>query len=122
MTIGTTTISADAPTDTITLIAGNNITLTPDSTNDKITIAATYTLADLMGSSAKGSTTQPVYWNGSSWQNTTYTLGASVPSGAKFTDTVYTLPAATTSTLGGVIVGGGLAVASDGTVSVENHS
>lgn len=122
VTIGTTTISADAPTDTITLIAGNNITLTPDSTNDKITIAATYTLADLMGSSAKGSTTQPVYWNGSSWQNTTYTLGASVPSGAKFTDTVYTLPAATTSTLGGVIVGGGLAVASDGTVSVENHS
>ena len=47
----------------------------------------TYTLAGLMGSSAKGSATQPVYWNGSAWTNTTYTLGKSVPSNAVFTDT-----------------------------------
>ena len=40
-----------------------------------------------MGSSAKGSTTQPVYWDGSAWQNTTYTLSKSVPSNAVFTDT-----------------------------------
>ena len=104
VTIGDTTVSADTTTDTLTLVAGSNITLTPDATNDKITIAATnstYTLAGLMGSSAKGSTTQPVYWTGSAWANTSYTLGASVPSGAKFTDTVYTLPTAS-STLGGV--------------------
>ena len=104
VTISDTTISADTTTDTLTLVAGSNITLTPDATNDKITIAATnstYTLAGLMGSSAKGSTTQPVYWTGSAWANTSYTLGASVPSGAKFTDTVYTLPTAS-STLGGV--------------------
>lgn len=61
----------------------------------------TYTLAGLMGSAAKGSATQPVYWNGSAWANTTYTLGKSVPSDAKFTDTVYSLPTAS-STLGGV--------------------
>lgn len=61
----------------------------------------TYTLAGLMGSSAKGSATQPVYWTGSAWANTTYTLGKSVPSDAKFTDTVYSLPTAS-STLGGV--------------------
>lgn len=61
----------------------------------------TYTLAGLMGSSAKGSATQPVYWTGSAWANTTYTLGKSVPSDAKFTDTVYSLPTAG-STLGGV--------------------
>ena len=104
VTIGDTTVSADTTTDTLTLVAGSNITLTPDATNDKITITATnstYTLAGLMGSSAKGSTTQPVYWTGSTWANTSYTLGASVPSGAKFTDTVYTLPTAS-STLGGV--------------------
>ena len=47
----------------------------------------TYTLAGLMGSSAKGSTTQPIYWNGSAFANTSYTLGTSVPSGAVFTDT-----------------------------------
>ena len=46
--IGDVTIAADIKTDTITLVAGNNITLTPDATNDKITIAAkdtTYSLS-----------------------------------------------------------------------------
>lgn len=38
--VGNTTIAADSKTDTLTLEAGNNITLTPDSTNDKVTIAA----------------------------------------------------------------------------------
>lgn len=65
------------------------------------TASHTHTLASLMGNAAKGSTTQPVYWTGSAWANTTYTLGASVPSNAKFTDTVYVLPTAS-STLGGV--------------------
>lgn len=41
--IGNTTIVADGKTDTVELTAGNNITLTPDATNDKITIAATDT-------------------------------------------------------------------------------
>lgn len=40
VTIGSTTIAADKQTDTLTLIAGNNITLTPDATNDEITIAS----------------------------------------------------------------------------------
>lgn len=53
---------------------------------------STYSLADLMGNSAKGSATQPVYWNGSTWANTTYTLAKSVPSNAIFTDTKYTHP------------------------------
>lgn len=43
-----------------------------------------------------------------------FTVGASVPAGAKFTDTVYTLPKATTSTLGGVKV--------DGTTITANSS
>lgn len=41
--VGSTTIAADAKTDTLELAAGNNVTLTPDSTNDKVTIAATDT-------------------------------------------------------------------------------
>ena len=41
--IGNTTIVADGKTDTVELAAGNNITLTPDATNDKITISATDT-------------------------------------------------------------------------------
>lgn len=46
--VGSTTITADSINDTLTLVAGSNITLTPDATNDKVTIAAkdtTYTAA-----------------------------------------------------------------------------
>ena len=38
--VGETTIAADTKTDTLTLEAGNNVTLTPNATSDKITIAA----------------------------------------------------------------------------------
>lgn len=38
--VGSTTITADQKTDTLTIAAGSNITLTPDAANDKITIAA----------------------------------------------------------------------------------
>lgn len=41
--VGNTTISANSPTDTLALVAGNNVQITPDSTNDKITISATDT-------------------------------------------------------------------------------
>ena len=98
----TTTASANGGSITVTDIkydAQGHIT---GSTDRTITLSqTTYTLAGLMGSAAKGSATQPVYWNGSAWTNTTYTLGKSVPADAKFTDTVYTLPTAS-STLGGV--------------------
>lgn len=38
---GQSDVSADAATDTLTLIAGNNITITTNATNDSITIAST---------------------------------------------------------------------------------
>lgn len=38
VTVGSTTIAADSATDTLTLVAGTNVTITPDATNDKITI------------------------------------------------------------------------------------
>ena len=37
-------IAANTPTDTLTLVAGSNITITPDATNDKITISSTSTI------------------------------------------------------------------------------
>lgn len=40
VTVGATTIAADTTTDTLTLVAGDNVELTPDATNDKITINA----------------------------------------------------------------------------------
>jgi hypothetical protein len=41
ITVGSTTIEADTATDTLTLVAGSNVTLTPNAANDKITIATT---------------------------------------------------------------------------------
>lgn len=43
--VGSTTVVADAKTDTLELVAGSNVTLTPDADNDKVTIAATDTTA-----------------------------------------------------------------------------
>ena len=79
----------------------------------------TYTLAELVGSTAIGTATNPIYWDGTKFVKTTYTLGASVPADAKFTDTVYTLPTASSSTLGGIKLGTGLTAAADGTVNVS---
>ena len=55
--VGSTTIEADSKTDTLELAAGSNVTLTPDATGDKVTIAATNTTySDFTGatSSAAG--------------------------------------------------------------------
>lgn len=68
-----------------------------------------------------GSATQPIYFSNGVPVNTKYELNATVPSSAKFTDTVYTLPNATSSVLGGVKVGTNISV-NDGTISVANAS
>ena len=52
--VGSTSIVADSATDTLTLEAGNNVTLTPDATNDKVTIAATDTTYSAATTSAAG--------------------------------------------------------------------
>lgn len=67
-----------------------------------------------------GSATQPVYFSGGKPVACTYTLGKSVPSNAVFTDTKYTLPKATTSTLGGVMVDGNtITIDSSGKISAS---
>lgn len=52
--VGSTTVAADTATDTLTLVAGTNVTITPDATNDKITIAATDTTYPVATQSANG--------------------------------------------------------------------
>ena len=51
--------------------------------------------------SSAGSATQPVYFSGGKPVATTYTIGASVPSGAKFTDTTYSAMKGATSSAAG---------------------
>lgn len=55
--VGNTTIAADSKTDTLTLTAGSNITLTPNATSDSITIAATTITVD---DSLSSTSTNPV--------------------------------------------------------------
>ena len=52
--VGSTTIAADSKTDTLALVAGSNVTLTPDATNDKVTISATDTKYSAATTSAAG--------------------------------------------------------------------
>lgn len=52
--VGSTTVAADTAADTLTLVAGNNVTLTPDAKNDKITIAAKDTTYSAATTSAAG--------------------------------------------------------------------
>lgn len=52
--VGNTTVEADSADDTLELIAGSNVTLTPDSTNDTVTIAATDTTYSNATTSAAG--------------------------------------------------------------------
>jgi hypothetical protein len=52
--IGNTTIEASSKTDYLTFSAGNNITLTPNTTNNTIAIAATNTTYNVVSTSADG--------------------------------------------------------------------
>lgn len=62
------------------------ITSATDGTN---TFNGSAASAVKLDTTTAGSATQPVYFSGGKPVATTYTLGASVPSGAKFTDTTY---------------------------------
>jgi hypothetical protein len=126
--VGSTTIAADSKTDTLTLTAGSNITLTPNTTNDSITISASgssYSLP-LASNSTRGgiklsSSTQGGTPNGiTATSGRTYAVQVNSNEQAvvnvPWTDTKYTLPTASASTLGGVKVGSGLAI-SNGVLS-----
>ncbi len=128
--VGSTTIAADSKTDTLTLTAGSNITLTPNATNDSITISASgssYSLplasnntrggiklsSDTRGGTPNGITTT----SGRTYAvqvNSNEQAVVNVP----WTDTKYALPTASASTLGGVKVGSGLSI-SNGVLSTS---
>ena len=88
VTVGNATVEADSPTDTLTLAAGNNIELTADTTNGKITISSSYVEA---GASTSG----------------IVTTGNQTFAGVKtFSDTT----ASSDTETGAVVISGGLGV------------
>ena len=97
--VGSTTISADSKTDSLTLIAGSNVTLTPNATDDSVTIAATdtvYTHPTTSGNKhipAGGSSGQVLKWSAdgtATWgtdNDTTYSAGTGISlSGTTFSN------------------------------------
>ena len=122
-TVNNHTVNTDVPSDAVftdtvyTLpIATTEILggVMPDGTT--ITVDGNGVISSSKASA--GSKVKPVYFNNGKPVACTYTLGKSVPRDAVFTDTVYTLPIATTSVLGGVKVDGTtIAVDSNGVIS-----
>lgn len=129
VTVGNTTIAADSATDTLTLIAGSNVTLTPDTSNDSVTIAAkdtvythpnTVTAGTVSGSSGSvshgGTINIPsITYNANGHITSTTTTAVTLPS-------QYSLPAATSSALGGVKSGGDVTISSAGVITVNDDS
>lgn len=80
--VGSTTVAADTSGDTLELVAGDNVTLTPDSTNDKVTIAATDTTYESKAAASGGTavslvTTGEKYtWNNKASTDTKNTAGS----------------------------------------------
>lgn len=88
--VGDTTIAADTTTDTLTLVAGSNVTITPDATNDKITIAAKDTTYSLVGTNG----TSGLVKNGSTVTSTTGLTACPIISGVPYykdTNSTYSL-------------------------------
>jgi hypothetical protein len=99
--IGSTTVAADTSGDTLELVAGDNVTLTPDSTNDKVTISATDTTYESKAATSGGTavslvTTGEKY----TWNNKQNALSTQTAYSAKGSATK--VPQITTNTLGQV--------------------
>ena len=104
-----------------------------DNSKSDTTHTHNYAASDSVGGSATsakrldnmtaiGSVTQPVYFNSDGIPAaTSYSVAKSVPSNAVFTDTVYTLPVATKTTLGGGKAGNGLAIDVAGSLRTVNQ-
>ena len=138
------TISADSETDTLTLVAGSNVTITPNATGDSITISSAntvYTHPTTAGNKhipAGGSSGQILRWSADGtavWgndNNTTYSVATQTTDGlmsdadkTKLDGIAegannYVLPSAG-SALGGVKSGGDVTIAS-GIITVNDDS
>ena len=87
---GQTSVVADSATDTLTLVAGTNVTITTDATTDTITINATGggggtldSLTDVVISAP--ATNQVLKYNGSNWVNGTDATGGGGTTSDSFT-------------------------------------
>lgn len=92
--VGSTTVAAESTTDTLELVAGTNVTITPDATNDKITITAKDTVYTHPSHTAKSNGFYKVTVDGSGHVSGTSAVTKSdiTDLGIPAQDTVYTHP------------------------------
>lgn len=101
VTVGSTTVAADSTTDTLTLVAGSNVSITPDAANDKITISATVpTKVSQLTNDSGYKTTDNNTTYSISKSGSTITLTGSDGSTSTVSDANTTYSAATTSAAG----------------------
>ena len=80
ITVGSTTITADTVTDTLTLV-GSNVTLTPDATNDKVTIGITKAnVTSALGYTPSTVKSVTVTLTTSGWNSNSQTVSVSIVS------------------------------------------
>lgn len=123
ITVGSTTVAADAKTDTVTLVAGGTVTLTPDASTDTITISAadqyTGTVSQIkVGTTAydpsSGVVTLPAYPTTLPASDTTDTYSAS--------GTAPTSGKAVAAALGTLDVTGATSIAASKTISAWSET
>lgn len=114
--------------------ASQNATFPANITATKFigTLQGNASSASKLGTATVGSATKPMYLNGGTPTECTYTLAQNVTSASKLTDTTYSastglslskdnkfsINAATSSTIGGVKIGSGITVDTGGTISL----
>lgn len=105
ITVGTTEITATSKTDNITVVAGNNVTLTPDASNKKYTISAKDTTYPIVSASADGLMSKK---------------DKAKLDGISEEANKYELPTASDAVLGGIKVGTNLSIDANGVLSATD--
>lgn len=118
------TVPAGAKFTDTTYTAGTGVAISNTNviSNAGVTKVVAGTSANVLAVTTNGTTANITINNVAQATNATtvnnLTVETAVPANAKFTDTVYTLPAATASALGGVMVGSNITLATGGTISL----
>lgn len=91
--VGTTIVAADNSTDTLEIVAGTNISITPDATNDKVTINNTYSYTHPSSHAATMITEDSIHRfvtdaEKTSWNSRTKKYAANIGNGTATTITV----------------------------------
>lgn len=79
--VGTTNITAGSKSATLILTAGDNITLTPDNTNKKVTIAATMPTVPTAGTTAKAVSTTASGGSATTWSKSDHVHNIALATG-----------------------------------------